>query len=536
MNTGYKKSTSDGLLEKGHQLHEIQDSATKLAKNLVHLLKDYFSKDDSNKEKYKNLIDTIYNLTKEKTDLNSALLNSVRLLGGDEELLCYNLASPPPPKFLQKNLEDFAISKLRLEGKLPDEDSPNVRDNPDVRDRVYFLRTEIAPARQYIVCDDKSGLQLITGPDLESKLEDAWELFGNQEKAGISNRTQIEFIFNQQESEKNIQSPITVKDYFSFFRDISSHTSQINNLEPRLGRALPDFVDLSCWCSDIREQKGVSCTAHVGVALVEYMHLYETVQQAEKSQEEEANTPSSQERFLYKNLSELFLHKAAFQLSAAKNGHEVESEGTPSVSISKVMEAMVKYGIPPENVWSEKDHEFGEELDPRCYWHGYRYRDIKYFRLDYDRNHNRMPGDLLLAQIKILLASGLPCIFAIYAPDALSKVEVDGKILFKPSSESNMSIADDSNWHALVAVGYDDHKQIGEQIGALLVRNSWGKNWGIKGYGWLPYAYFLHQDDLVGDCWSLLSLSWTKEIDFGVGVNAGFDHTAAGVGQSTTTG
>ena len=38
--------------------------------------------------------------------------------------------------------------------------------------------------------------------------------------------------------------------------------------------------------------------------------------------------------------------------------------------------------------------------------------------------------------------------------------------------------------HAVMAVGYDDSK------GAFIVRNSWGTDWGIKGYFYLPYWYF----------------------------------------------
>jgi C1A family cysteine protease len=56
--------------------------------------------------------------------------------------------------------------------------------------------------------------------------------------------------------------------------------------------------------------------------------------------------------------------------------------------------------------------------------------------------------------------------------------------------------------HAVVAVGYDDGRQIGEAVGALQIRNSWGAGWGQSGYGWLPYRYVL--DGLAVDFWSLL--------------------------------
>jgi GNAT superfamily N-acetyltransferase len=38
--------------------------------------------------------------------------------------------------------------------------------------------------------------------------------------------------------------------------------------------------------------------------------------------------------------------------------------------------------------------------------------------------------------------------------------------------------------HCVGVVGYDDER------GQFIIRNSWGENWGDKGYGWVPYQYF----------------------------------------------
>ena len=66
--------------------------------------------------------------------------------------------------------------------------------------------------------------------------------------------------------------------------------------------------------------------------------------------------------------------------------------------------------------------------------------------------------------------------------------------------------------HANVAAGYDDTLQIGNDQGALLVRNSWGAGWALAGYGWLCYRYVLQ--GLATDWWSLISEQWVATGQF----------------------
>ena len=50
--------------------------------------------------------------------------------------------------------------------------------------------------------------------------------------------------------------------------------------------------------------------------------------------------------------------------------------------------------------------------------------------------------------------------------------------------------------HAVLVVGYDDTKKV------FIVRNSWGANWGDKGYFYMPYTYF---QNYTFDYWVLTS-------------------------------
>jgi C1A family cysteine protease len=99
-----------------------------------------------------------------------------------------------------------------------------------------------------------------------------------------------------------------------------------------------------------------------------------------------------------------------------------------------------------------------------------------------------------LTQFKIALAAGLPVIFGFSVPDYFESAEVanTGYVRFPTALDSIIG------GHAVVAVGYDDTKQI------IWVRNSWGKDWGLNGDFQMDYQWFDGIDSassLVADCW-----------------------------------
>jgi C1A family cysteine protease len=140
------------------------------------------------------------------------------------------------------------------------------------------------------------------------------------------------------------------------------------------------------------------------------------------------------------------------------------------------------------------------------------YQALKYFC--HDPQGANVPYPEVLESVKKYLEAGIPSMFGFWGFPSFDKSDTKGGIPYPGEGES-------AEWgHAIVAVGYDDEKKIKntnnnkETTGALLIRNSWGKEWGDKGYGWMPYDYVLN--NLAMDFWSLLGMDWIDSKQFGI--------------------
>ncbi|HEX4301166.1 MAG TPA: C1 family peptidase [Rhizomicrobium sp.] len=243
--------------------------------------------------------------------------------------------------------------------------------------------------------------------------------------------------------------------------------------------APPPSINLREWFSPVEDQgKLGSCTACAAVGLLEYF---------------ERRTKKS-----FVNASPLFLYKVTRNL--------MNRTGDTGATQRATMEALALFGTPPESYWPydgappETNVHFDAEPTAFQYALAKNYQALTYFRLDPDAT---TPAQVL-NNVKAYLAGGFPVMFGFPAytdfVTPLSDAQSKGLVAF-PGPQSTYK-----GGHAIVAAGYDDARMIGNDQGALLVRNSWGEDWGDAGYGWMSYRYVT--EGYADDWWTMISARW----------------------------
>ena len=165
--------------------------------------------------------------------------------------------------------------------------------------------------------------------------------------------------------------------------------------------------------------------------------------------------------------------------------NERDMEGTiasdSGAQIRDGIKSVAKVGDCPETEWPYDIARFSTKPSAQCYKDAIKYKAVIYQRVT-----------LSLNQMKGCLASGYPFVFGFSVYDSFESTQVakTGVVPMPAAGEKQVG------GHAVIAVGYDDKQQ------RFIVRNSWGRGWGMGGYFTIPYAY-VTDSNLADDLWTI---------------------------------
>ncbi|HEY4249112.1 MAG TPA: C1 family peptidase [Lacunisphaera sp.] len=219
-------------------------------------------------------------------------------------------------------------------------------------------------------------------------------------------------------------------------------------------KKMPASVDLREGCSPVENQGELgSCTANAIVGNLEFL--------------------MKKNGHAVTNLSRLFI----YYNERAMEGTVNEDSGA---MIRDGVKSLVNLGVCSESKWPYKIAQFKQKPTPACFKLGAEHQLTSYHRV------------IGLLQMRRCLAEGYPFVFGFSVYEAFESDEVakSGTLNLPQPGEKQVG------GHAVCAVGYDDSTK------RILVRNSWGDDWGMKGYFTIPYDY-ISNGNLADDFWTL---------------------------------
>lgn len=279
--------------------------------------------------------------------------------------------------------------------------------------------------------------------------------------------------------------------------------------------ARPASYDLRSICSPIEDQMELgSCTANMGAAMIESNEIKNaqltltaavptvavsnvvvsaagvvsfstTVTPAAAPPPTPPPTPTPPlHKFV--NVSRLFGYYAT-RLIEGSVGQD------SGASIRDTLKAANKYGVADELQWPYTVSQFAVN-PPAAVWTAAASHKVTSY-------HSIADGDL--ETMKTIISSGYLVGFGfdVYSAFMTSAMASSG-LLCRPQSGEQLQ-----GGHAVCLVGYDDKKVMPDgSVGAFLVRNSWGTNWGWQGTGyfWMSYGY-VGDPKLASDFWVIQS-------------------------------
>jgi len=170
--------------------------------------------------------------------------------------------------------------------------------------------------------------------------------------------------------------------------------------------------------------------------------------------------------------------------------NEREMEGTINEDAGAQLRDGIKsvnaQGVCTETLYPYIIEKFKEKPPQECYDQATLHKALQYKNID----------NTDLNALLSCLASGFPFVFGFMVYSYLESPQMAKTgILPMPSPGEQRK-----GGHAVICCGYDLKKRL------FLVRNSWGPEWGLNGYFWMPFEYMTNPN-LCLDFWVITDIS-----------------------------
>ncbi|MDE1886319.1 MAG: C1 family peptidase [Xanthomonadaceae bacterium] len=245
--------------------------------------------------------------------------------------------------------------------------------------------------------------------------------------------------------------------WYGWIPDLPDQRDHLYAMVHAVPRKLPAKVDLRAQCPAIENQGQLgSCTANALAGALEFL---------ERKQKQPVV-----------DLSRLFIYYNERVIE-----HSIKQDA--GAMLRDGIKTLAKQGVCTEKSWPYVIKRFAAKPAAACYAQAKKHIISSYQRLSTTQ------------EMRACLASGYPFVFgfSVYESFESDAVAKTGTV---PMPQNNERVL---GGHAVCAVGYDDTAQ------RFIVRNSWGTQWGRKGYGTMPYAY-LADRNLSDDFWTMRRL------------------------------